>query len=222
MANVNTNILFIDVDYIRNNSQFPIPEVVDNSYLQNSIIQSQVEDIQKVTGSPLFNSLYNYEYLYLTTGQTIPTDYDNLITQYIKPLLMYFSLYRALRNLEYKIMNTSIVIKKDANNSNQITDSNFNDFKREIMKNIEFWLDMTIRFIQTQNSKYDKFPEYTNFSADIDTIMPMRGRGYGKQGLYFGKKKNGWYYGPNNSYDMGTTGMGWNSEKGSAREDICC
>jgi hypothetical protein len=221
MAYIST-IAFVSTQYVKTNSVVPIPTTLDDVYITNSILQAQNESVQKVIGSPLYATVCSGSLALTQTNTVMNPDYANLLTTFLKPLTMYYALYMAMDMLESKVMNTSIVVKKDATNSNAITSEQLANIKRICIRTVEYWSDQTIRFITTQNMNHQKFPEWSSFTADPDTIIPMRGPGYGKTGLYFGKKKGAKYYGPNNSYDRGTTGMGWNSERGSADADICC
>lgn len=217
-----TDILFISTDYIKNNSEIPVPVTLDDAYLTNSILMAQNENVQRVIGTPLYTTVVDQDLAYISGSIPMGPDYDNLLTTFLKPLTMYYALYRAINTMEYKVMNTSIVVKNDSANSRTISEPEINELKRITMKNVEWWTDQTIRFITTQNSKYSKFPEWTSFSADTDTILPMRGRGYAQTGLYLGKRsKSKWYYGPGNSYDFGTTGYGSNENKGTGDNNCC-
>jgi hypothetical protein len=218
-----SDIAFVDTDFIKKYSTLPIPEELDDIYLSNSILQAQNEHVQKVLGSPLYTEVCTQLLAFVSGSTPMNPQYRGLLDTFLQPLTMYYSLWTAAESLEFKVMNTSIVVKVDATNAKQITDQQLNNLKRILIRNVEYWTDSTIRYITTQNTNLQWFPEWTNFTVNPDTILPQRGPGYGKTGFYFKKRKPGnFYYGPYDAFDKGTTGYGWNIERGSADADICC
>jgi hypothetical protein len=152
---------------------------------------------------------------YVQTGATIDPDYATLKNTYLKPLTMWYALYKAIEPLEFKIMNTSIVAKKDAANSNQITDAQLANIKRIVIMEAEKATDLTVRYIVTQNGNFGKFPEYSSFQSYPDTILPWRTPGWGQHGIYFEKPRfSGRIYRPNQIYGVGFTNEGWNMNQG--------
>jgi hypothetical protein len=177
-------------------------------------------DLQNALGSPLYTEVYNYELAYVQSGSPMPAQYTQLISQYIMPFIMNATIYRALDSVYARILNTSIVIKKDSINDAPVTRAELEVDKRRFLGLLDWNRDMLIRFITTQNMLYNFFPLISEFSANPDTILPDRSRAYGRTGIYLRKKKPGWYYGPGDTNNIGTSGS--SSEERGSGSGSCC
>lgn len=212
MAVINNNVFIVSVEYIKQNST--LPEYLDDKYLAPAILEAQDIDMQDCIGSPLYQSVYDYELLYLSSGTTIPTAYDTLITKYLKPLIKNYAIYRALDNIRAKAMNTSIVIKNDSATSLPVSQEEVNAQKSKYLALASFNRDMVTRYLITQTTTgTNVFPEYTNYTSNSDTIHPDHNAGYGRKGIYL-KGYSGNYIGPCDTFGFGTTNQGWNENRG--------
>lgn len=212
MAVMNFDVQFVSTQYIKENSI--TPEYLDDKYLTFAIQDAQNIELQNVLGSPLYEEVVNYERDYLASGVTMPTEYSTLINSYIKPFLVNIIIYRALDSIWAKSMNTSVVIKTDATNSRPVTRDELNEDKRRYIQIYEWYRDMLARYLTTQHNNYGYFPKISEFTSDTDTILPDRGPGYGRTGLYFNRRNNRNYWGPGDSIQYGDGPT--SDERGSA------
>ena len=217
---INLDVQFVSENYIKQNSV--MPSYLDAKFITPGIQAAQDIELQDILGSPLYQELYNYEKAYLQSGTTMPAQYTELITKYVKPLLVNYVVYRSLDYVFAKSMNTSIVIKTDASNSRPVSRDEVNNDKKRFLSLAMWQRDAIIRYLTTQNSLYGFFPLLTQFTSYIDTIQPDRGSGYGKTGLFL-KRRNGKrnYWGPDDSRNLGSYGP-YVGEQGSADGGICC
>ena len=217
MALIQNDLQFVSVDYIKNNS--PLPRFLDENYLTYAITEAQNIELQNVIGTPLYQSIYDKDIAYLSSGTSMAAEYDTLITTYCKPFIMNYAVYRALDNIYAKVMNTSITIKKDANMGDIVTKNMVDSERSRYLKLAMFSRDMLTRYLITQN-QHGYFPEWTSYIADPDTVLPDRGSGYGKQGIYLkrrGKGSNRYGFYPGDSTTL--NGSSSSAERGTFTGD---
>ena len=198
-----------------------MPQYLDDTYLTYAIMQAQDIELQNVLGTPLYTDVYHYEKAYLSSGTTMPAEYTDLINKYIKPFLVNYTIYRALDSIWAKTLNTSVIVKTDAANSRPVTRDELTIDKKRFLSLASWNRDMLRRYITTQNNNFGYFSSISSFTADPDTILPDRGPGYGRAGIYFKRKNNGRnYYGAGDSVNFGTSSSS-SEERGSA-DNQCC
>lgn len=168
-------VQFIDAEYLKANT--PIEQNVDDTLLNQHIRKVQRLHVESILGTTFYDSLSNK----IVAG-TLNADEDNLIRDYIQPMLAEYTIYYVLPFIARKLTNKSVSEK----GSEFSTASDLEDLKyirNGVLDEAEFFAKRLINEL-TQN--YSKYPEYYN--ADCENL-PSTNRAY-FSGLYM-KKGNG-------------------------------
>lgn len=95
---------------------------------------------------------------------TIPTDYNNLLVTYVKPMLIHFAMSQFLPFAAYTIANKGVY----KHNSENSTNVEKNEIDYLVQKELLIAQNYTERFIDYISFNNDLFPEYnTNSNGDM-------------------------------------------------------
>ena len=95
---------------------------------------------------------------------TIPTDYNNLLVTYVKPMLIHFAMSQFLPFAAYTIANKGVY----KHNSENSTNVEKNEIDYLVQKELMIAQNYTERFIDYISFNNDLFPEYnTNSNGDM-------------------------------------------------------
>lgn len=115
--------------------------------------------IQQYLGSNLLNKLKTD-----TAANTLTSDYSNLITNFVKPMLIHFTAVEMYPFIAYSISNKG-VYKHSAENSEVVSKNEVDYLVEKERKIAENYAE---RFIKYMAFNYTLFPEYlTNIDEDI-------------------------------------------------------
>ena len=105
---MNTKVLFISPDYLKDNSM--LDENIEDEKLVPNIRRSQDRYIYTALGENLYVKIIDY-----ITKNTLSGNYLTLMTDYIRPCLVEYSIYESLPYVHFNITNKSIEIKDGEN-----------------------------------------------------------------------------------------------------------
>ena len=158
MAN---KVYFINASYIKEYT-FVDPNV-DEKYLLISIEEAQREHIRNYIGSGLYNELITQ-----INANTLTSNNQNLLENYIIPALKWWTLYEAAPFLTFKFTNKTLGTK-NSDNSSTIGANDLDKVMEMLRNKAESYTKDLINYILENEST---FPLYTNPGNGIDTIFP--------------------------------------------------
>jgi len=149
--------LFISIKDLKRKS------IIDGNVDADKLVQfvevAQDTHIQNYLGTDLYNKLQT-----LITGGTIDdvanADYKNLLNDYIKPMLIWFSQSAYLPFAMYQISNGGMY-KHTSENSESVTLEEMRALLNRVTETAEFY---TRRFVDYMSFNSTTFPEYTSNS----------------------------------------------------------
>ena len=189
---LNNSVYMISCDYIKKNSTIPLN--LDDSYINRAILEAQNIDIQRMLGSYLYTKIIND-----ISGNTLAGQYKELMDSWLTPVLLYYSVYRSLTQIYVKIMNTSIVVKKENETASQVDYKMVEKLKEQFLNIAEFYAEKMKNYLLSESSR-GGYPEYNSIVADVNNIMPDKGNKYGNSGFFFSKRRNNQYFGKKDIY----------------------
>lgn len=141
-----------------------VDENVDDKLITPAISLAQDLYILPMIGSGVYDELKTQ-----INANTLTALNTTLLT-YIKPIMIFQTLYELTEPLTYKLTNKSIVKKKSENSENV-------DFKelmalKDKFKNIAQWYTERMRRYLVQNQL--SYPLYMNPGTNVDTIHPNK------------------------------------------------
>jgi len=149
----------------------PTSEIKDSSYIDDniedkliniSLLDAQEMILEPLIGSALFEKLYDDVY-----AGTLTTEYTDLLTDYIWPVLLQGSVYRLSYNLLFRITNSSVV--KDSNeNSTGISINELNVLIREREQSLNYHSKKLTAYLTAYSTT---FPEYLG-AVPLDGVSP--------------------------------------------------
>tara|TARA_R100001440_G_scaffold74567_1_gene100207 strand:- start:588 stop:1088 length:501 start_codon:yes stop_codon:yes gene_type:complete len=132
---------------------------IDNDKLLPFIKTAQDKYIQNYLGSDLYNKIKSD-----IVGGTLAGNYLSLLTDYIQPMLLHWSLVEYLPFGSVSIGNGGI-FQKNPENSTAITKEHVDYLVEKVSSTAQFYTDRFIDYIKSNNNL---FPEYfTNSNEDM-------------------------------------------------------
>lgn len=149
-------IYFITTAYLKSNSV--INQNVDDSLLNSAILDAQNIHLQTALGSVLFRK---FESLISTNTITNIGNkvYKDLLDDYITQMLVNWTVYEALPNIRYKVMNKS-VSGQTSDNSTPVEPDDLNFYRNSVKDKAEFYTQRLIDHLMFNSAIY---PEYIKF-----------------------------------------------------------
>lgn len=175
---MSNQILFVSVQYIRNNSV--INDNVDSELIEPWIPISQDKYIEPILGTALMTRLKTAITAGSVTGNT-----KILLDDHVQKTLREWVIYESLPFLNFKLTNKAIS-KKDSDNSTPSDVSEIVYLRNNIRDTAEYYSQRLTNFLK---SNVDIFPEYLNPGNDIDTIRPNNSSYF--NGLYLEDNSRG-------------------------------
>jgi len=148
-------VMFIDAEYIKDNT--PIEQNVDDSLINTQIRKAQRLYVENALGTTFYESLKEK-----MVANTLSTIEEELIRDYIQPMLNEYTLYCLIPIIGRKFTNKSVSEK----NSEFSTPSVLEDLKyirNGVLDEAEFFNERLVKYL-IQN--YELFPEYYNSSCE--------------------------------------------------------
>jgi len=150
-------VLLIDQNYILQYSH--LNRSVEFSYIKASILDAQAVRLQQILGTDLYEKI-----LTETADSTIAGAYITLKDSYIKPSLLYWTLWDALPHLKVKIDNGGIV-ERTSEYTTQIGTTEIDRIREDYKAKAQF---MDRRMIDYLCNNSSSFPEWsTNESNQL-------------------------------------------------------
>lgn len=126
--------------------------------------------VKPILGTALFDKIQT-----LVGNNTITdagnADYKSLLDDYILDVLVYYTLYDMPVELSFQFWNKGVV-RKQGENTDLPTMSELIDISNRYKSKAEFYGNRLKLFIIDQNSRLQKYPEYTNPGSTVDTVTP--------------------------------------------------
>lgn len=143
---------------------------IDPKLIYPDIKYTQDAFIKPVLGTALFDKLQA-----LVAAGTITdasnSDYKTLIDDYLIDTLIYYTLSELPVNISFQFWNKGVV-RKQGENTELPTMSELVDVANRMKSRAEYYANRMKLFIIDQNSRLQKYPEYTQPGSTVDTITP--------------------------------------------------
>jgi hypothetical protein len=137
----------------------PISGSLDDDKLSTYVEVAQDIHLQSYLGTKLYNKIQEH-----ALADTMPTAYTNLIDNYIKPMLMRWTLVEFIPFAPYNVSNKG-VFKGTSENSEVVTQEEVEDM---VNKYTTLALHYTKRLVDFLCDESQSFPEYnTNIGSDM-------------------------------------------------------
>jgi len=121
---------------------------------------------------------------YIVSGRSpVNSDYDTLMETYLQPLVLEYSMYKALPFLNWSLTNKAIV-RKEADNtiSSEVSDIKF--LQAQYKDSGDFIGQRCIEFLM-QSYIDGKYPLYSaSYNSNLDDIQPSKESPYFYGGIY--------------------------------------
>lgn len=155
-------VLLISEQYIKDNSL--IEGNVEAKLLTPMIILSQDKYILPLLGTTLYNDILSQ-----VVANTVSSDYQSLLNDYIQKALLWYVQAEAVLPLSYKFTNKN-VMQKNSDNSVPATMSDLLKLKDQFLNDAEYYANRC-RLHLLANP--DTFPKYRQITGNsIETVRP--------------------------------------------------
>jgi hypothetical protein len=167
-------VYFIDVSYLKKNSQ--IQENVDDDILVPAINKAHDITIQTALGT------YFFEHLKLSAkNDDLTPEEDELIRDYIRPVLVESALYESIPFISLKITNKSISTQNsEYSEASELSQVKY--LRNTVKDNLDFYL---IRLNEHLRLNYMDFPLYYKFDY-LNNLKPNPASSF--QGIHIRSK----------------------------------
>jgi hypothetical protein len=152
---------FITTKYIKDNT--PALGYINDDELRTFIRPAQDQYIERVLGSNLYKALITS-----VIGNTVSTDEDVLLRQYIQPSLQYWTIYEYVLWSNYKLTNKSVSLQ-NSDNSNPAEFNQVIALKNNIRDWAEFYTERISNFLKDNPNLY---PEYYSGNSGFSDKHP--------------------------------------------------
>lgn len=142
-----------------------IDENTDDKYLINATRIAQDLYILPIVGSGVFDELKTQ-----IDANTVSSDNDILLKDYIQHALTFYTLYELVEPLSFKFTNKAI-LRKTSENSQPISTEEINQLKEKFRNIAEFYANRIVRFMIENQALY---PLYLNPGSKVDTVHPRK------------------------------------------------
>lgn len=156
-------ILLVNSTYVTENSI--INTNVEPQLINRSIVDSQTIHIQETLGTNLYKAIESK----IGDGNISEPqnqNYKTLLTEYIQPALLQWTVYEIIPFLKYKLMNKSVQIQT-SENSTPADAQELTLFRAELKNKAEFYTQRLKDYICANISK---FPEYNTTTSTSDML----------------------------------------------------
>ena len=175
--------LFFDENFLKENSE--IDENVDMKLLNPTIWRCQIQYIQNVLGTKLYDKL-----LADIQADTLAGNYLILVDEYCAAALQYWVMYEVQIPLLFKFRDKS-VSTKNSNNSTPISTKELSRIENRFKDKAEFFTERVSDYLRAND---ELFPEYDT-EDEYDETRPHDGKPTVSVYLGGGTSKNCKYYG---------------------------
>jgi hypothetical protein len=140
---------FIDEQYIKENS--PITNNVDSKQLYPHVVDAELINLSQILGDEFYKHLiYKYE------NNTTTADEDELIDEYIKPAVLWRSIWLAVPFLYNDIRNKGFIVNTDDNGA-QSSASEVNYLRKVIGDRAGYKESLLNKYLCKNREKFPQF-----------------------------------------------------------------
>lgn len=162
------NVLLISVDILKERAV--IHGNIDAKLIYPTIKYVQDAFVKPILGSALFDKIQT-----LVENNTIidpgNADYKLLLDEYIIDTLVYYTLSDMPIELSFQFWNKGVV-RKQGQDTDLPTMSELVDISNRHKSKAEFYANRLKLFVIDQNSRLQKYQEYTHPGSTVDTVTP--------------------------------------------------
>ena len=156
--------LFISETFVKENSA--IDENVDMKQINPTIYQCQIQHIQNVLGTKLYDKIISD-----IAASTLTGDYLTLVDDYFADALVYWVMYEVQIPLLFKFRDKN-VSKKSSDNAFPISTKELSRIENRYKDKAEYFTKRISDYLCANESLY---PEY-NTEDEVDEVRPMDGK----------------------------------------------
>jgi len=158
-----TYALFISVTDLKQTGY--VDENVDDGVVRNVIRTAQEMYIKEALGTALYDALVTG-----VTNNTLVSPYTTLMASYVKPTLVWYSMYEGVLPFSLKIRNKG-VMQQTSENAQTLGIQDLNKLMDFLLDRAETYRDRMTKYLQ-ENATSSTFSEYLNPGTGVDTIHP--------------------------------------------------
>lgn len=144
-------VLFINDVYVKKYTT--INGAVDPNLLYPAIYLAQDKYLSAYLGTSLYTKLKDD-----IAGNTLSGDYQTLVDDYARRVVLWWTMVEALPSLTYKVDNGTLV-QRTSEDSSPVTDTVFKDMLNRARANAEYYTALMVDYLCANSSL---FPEYSN------------------------------------------------------------
>lgn len=137
---------------------YPDIKFVQDAYVKPILGSALFDKIQTLVGNN-------------TIGDVGNADYKELLDDYLIDTLIYYTLAELPVNISYQFWNKGVV-RKQGENTDLPSMSELVDISNRHKSKAEYYANRMKLWIIDQNSRLQKYPEYTNPGSTVDTVTP--------------------------------------------------
>ncbi len=156
--------LFISETFFKENSA--VDENVDMKQINPTIYQCQIQHIQNVLGTKLYDKIISD-----IAASTLTGDYLTLVDDYCADALIYWVMYEVQIPLLFKFRDKN-VSKKSSDNAFPISTKELSRIENRYKDKAEYFTKRISDYLCANESLY---PEY-NTEDEVDEVRPMDGK----------------------------------------------
>lgn len=165
---MSANILLISGKIIKERTT--VHGNLDDSLILPDIKYAQDAFIKPVLGTALYDKLQSIV-KDSSISDPINVDYKFLLDEYLIDALVYFTLAEMPVGISYQFWNKGVV-RKQGQDTEVPTMSELLDIANRFRGRAEYYANRMKLFIIDQNSRLQKYQEYTHPGSQVDTITP--------------------------------------------------
>lgn len=125
----------------------------------NAVYLAQITHIQTLLGTDLYNRLATD-----IENDSLNSDYRLLLDDYVKPILIHYTLVEMLPRIHYQISNKGI-FKHRSENAETASAEEVDELIEKERSAAQFYADRFLDFIKNNTTTYPEY--YTNSGADL-------------------------------------------------------
>lgn len=145
----------IDSTYLK--TQYPgyIESNIDDNSLESFILISQDVNLQELIGYTMYNFIIT-NLISNPTGASMSTQYQFLLTQYIRPVVSLWTIYNAYPTLLFKATNKAIVTKF-SDESREVGIRELEYLRNQVRNNAQFYESRVREYILNNTTFFNEY-----------------------------------------------------------------
>ena len=144
-------VLFISENYIKKYTQ--VNGAVDPNLLYPAVYLSQDKYLSPYLGDSLYSELKTQ-----ISNNTLAGDYQTLVDDYCRKVVLWWTMVEAIPSLTYKMDNGTLV-QRTSEDASPISDTVMKDAIERAKSNAEYYTGLLVDYLCANS---DLFPEYSN------------------------------------------------------------